>query len=126
MKKILVIEDEIDIQKILTEILTANGYDIICAGDADLGLQLARKETPDLIILDLILPVGDGLSVLKKIRLTSHTRFTPVLVLTGMDDPKYKEELYKEGIQGYLTKPYNIDSLLYEIHRVFIDETDEG
>ena len=55
MKKILIIEDEINVQKILAEILTANGYDIICADDARIGLRLARKETPDLIILDLIL-----------------------------------------------------------------------
>jgi DNA-binding response OmpR family regulator len=118
MPKILIIEDEFDILRVLQKRLSNAGFEIITSADAYQGVEKAHKERPDLIILDLMIPAGGGLSVLRNIKASDHTKLTPVLVLTGMENEKYRQDIIDEGVQGYLQKPYNLQELLNEIKRI--------
>lgn len=118
MSKILIIEDEPDIAKIVFKRLTQSGFEAVVAVDAYEGVALAHKEKPDLIILDLMLPAGGGLSVLKSIRIAGAIRYTPVVVLTGIKNEDYKQQVLNQGIEAYLEKPYDPDVLISTIQNI--------
>jgi DNA-binding response OmpR family regulator len=118
VSKILIIEDEPDIAKVLKKRLMDYNFEVICAIDAYVGIKLAHDEKPDLIILDIMLPAGGGLSVLKNIRVSTKTAFIPVVVLTGMSDDEYKKKILQEGVEAYLQKPYDIGELVGTINTI--------
>ena len=112
MKKVLIIEDETAIRKLLNVSLEANGYQTIEAKNAQVGLQLVTEAVPDIILLDLGLPDKSGLSLLKEIRQQTQT---PIIVLTVVDDPNVKVEALDGGADDYVTKPFNISEVLVRI-----------
>ena len=117
-EKILIIEDDRDLARLLAARLESAGYESVVASDAYQGVQFAHKIIPDLIILDLILPAGEGLSVLKRIKLSGYTRGIPVVVLTGIKDEKYKQKVMGERVEAYLDKPYDADTLITTIQNI--------
>ena len=118
MSKILIIEDEPDTAKVVAKRLAQHGLDSVVAVDAYEGVKLAHKEKPDLIILDLMLPAGGGLSVLKNIKMAAEIRSTPVVVLTGIKNEDYKQQVLGQGIEAYLEKPYEPDVLISTIQDI--------
>ena len=105
MNKILIVDDDQDLLKLMRLNLSKEGYTVIVAGDAYNGIQSARTEKPDLIILDIMLPAGGGLHTLKNIRLTSHGSQIPIVILTGMQDRMLRQQIEQEGVEAYLQKP---------------------
>ena len=87
-KKILVVDDDPDVRLALQVRLKANHYDVVCAGDGVTSVSEAQKQKPDLIILDLGLPAGDGFSVLQRMQASERLASIPVIVLSGRDDVK--------------------------------------
>jgi len=122
MSKILIIEDEPDTARVVTKRLTQSGFEVVVAVDAYEGVKFAHKEKPDLIILDLMLPAGGGFSVLKSIKMTAEIRYTPVVVLTGIKNEEYKQQILDEGVQAYLEKPYDPDVLISTIRNILNKE----
>ena len=118
MSKILIIEDEPDTAKVVAKRLTQSSFEVVVAVDAYEGVKFAYKEKPDLIILDVMLPAGGGLSVLKNIRMSAELRLIPVLVLTGIKDEDYKQQILDEGVEAYLGKPYDPDVLISTIQGI--------
>jgi DNA-binding response OmpR family regulator len=114
-KKILVIEDEQDVAKVLVKRLSSAGYETILALDASMGVREAHKSKPHLIVLDLMLPGGGGLSVLKNLKMSTHTMSIPILVLTGSQDEAYKKKVLEAGVEAFMQKPYEIDAVLSQI-----------
>ncbi len=125
MSKILIVEDELDIAKVIVKRLTQAGFKVAVATDAYQGVELTHKEKPDLIILDLMLPAGGGISTLRHIRESALTACTPVIILTGMKDELFKEEVLKEGVDAYLEKPYDADKLIEVIKNILINKKGE-
>ena len=121
MSKILIIEDEVDLAKILHKRLEDKGFEVVCAPDAHSGVDLAHKERPDLIILDIMLPLGGGVTVLRNLRISTHTMSIPVLVLTGMQDEELKKNILEMGVAFYMQKPYEIEELTKEINRILTE-----
>ena len=119
MAKILVIEDEQDVALVLSKRLINEGYELLNALDAYQGYSLALKVKPDLIILDLMLPAGGGLTVLKHIRGSVEIMNTPVIVITGIKDTQYEQQVIKEGVEFYMEKPYDFDKLKAAILDIF-------
>jgi DNA-binding response OmpR family regulator len=117
-KKILIIEDEQDVAKLLVARLKSADYESVVACDGYQGVEFAHKENPDLIILDLMLPAGDGLTVLTNIRLSGYTREIPIVVLTGIKDERYKKKVIDKGVEAYLEKPYEPDTLITTIQNI--------
>jgi len=118
MPKILIIEDDQNVAQVLDTRLTSEGFEVVLVGDGLNAIKAAQDHRPDLIILDIMLPGGDGVSVLQRLRLSTFTNSIPVLVLTGVDSTSYKARVELEGVQGYLQKPYEPEILLKEVRRI--------
>jgi len=104
MKKILIIEDEKLLSEMYTDKFQEAGFLVISAPEAENGLEVAKKEKPDLIILDILLPKGDGISFLQKMREESGLSMTPVVVFSNFDDPTTKKAAFRLGVKDYLIK----------------------
>ena len=115
MKKILIIEDEKDIINLLTHYLEKDGYQVLSVLDGVTGLQTARAEKPDLVILDLMLPHMDGLEVCKKLRTIPDTAAVPVIMLTAKSEDSDKIVGLELGADDYVTKPFSPKELTARI-----------
>ena len=103
-KKILIVEDDKMISNMYQTKLKQEGYNVLIAEDGAQGLDLAVKERPDLILLDVILPQLDGFTVLQEIRLAPSLKETPVFMLTNLGTTEDKEKAKKLGATDYLIK----------------------
>lgn len=115
MIRILVIEDDLDIQEVLKNYLTAEGYQVIFAGDGAAGLTTFRREQPDLVLLDVMLPLVDGFDVLELIRREAQT---PVLMVTARDSLEDQLRGFRLLADDYITKPFDMPLLLCKIEAV--------
>jgi two-component system alkaline phosphatase synthesis response regulator PhoP len=115
-KRILVIEDEKHIAEGLKLNLSLQGYDVKIASNGFLGLQEWKEWQPDLIVLDIMLPGIDGLSVLQNIRLEDER--LPILILSAKIATDDKVKGLKFGVDDYLTKPFNLEEFLLRVERL--------
>jgi len=105
MKKILIIEDEQTLLKALESKLSKEKYEILKAIDGKEGAEMALKEHPDLILLDIIMPVVDGMKVLEKLRKDEWGKKVPVImILTNLDEEKTIEQAKEYDVHDYLVK----------------------
>jgi DNA-binding response OmpR family regulator len=104
-KKILIIDDDQHLQLGLSARLRAKGYRVTCAADAISAITVARKELPDLIILDLGLPAGDGFLVLERMRDLADLAAIPVIVLSARDPAENKKRSLEAGAVAFFQKP---------------------
>ena len=118
MAKILIVEDEIDLAKVLAKRLMQNNFEVKIASDAYQGVALAHKEMPDLVILDLMLPAGGGLNVLKNLRKSAHTCHLPIIVVTGSQDEELKRQVREEGVDAFFLKPYEAKVVIGAIEKI--------
>ena len=115
-KRILVIEDEEHIADGLKLNLKLQGYDVKIASDGQKGIEKWQAWHPNLIVLDIMLPVMDGYSVLKKIR--AEDEKLPVLILSAKGDAEDKIKGLRFGVDDYLSKPFDLDEFLLRINRL--------
>lgn len=114
-KKILVIEDDRSLAEVLEYNLSQSGYEVTCAFDGMDGLNQARLRLPDLILLDLMIPVIDGIEVCKRLRANSETRDTPVVMLTAKGEETDQLVGFTVGADDYVVKPFSVVILLERI-----------
>jgi DNA-binding response OmpR family regulator len=117
-KKILVVEDDADVRLGYQILLKAKGYDTFFAADGMGAISEGRKVQPDLIVLDLGLPAGDGFVVLERLRSNLQLSMTPVIVISGRDIKANKERALKAGARAFLQKPWDDAELLATIARL--------
>jgi len=117
-KKILIIEDDADVRLGYQVLLRANYYDTSFAADAVCAMSEALKQQPDLIILDLGLPAGDGFVVLERLRANMNLALIPVIVVSGRDLPGNKERALRYGARAFFQKPWNDNELLEQIGKL--------
>ncbi len=117
-RKIVMIEDSKAASGVLKEVLAAEGYAVLHASDGVSGLALARREKPDLILLDLLLPKLNGYDVCNALMRDNMTRHTPILIISTLDTPESIEKAKQCGARNFMKKPYNLDDLLREIRRL--------
>ena len=140
-EKILVIEDEHDIRELISYNLESEGYDILKAAAGNEGFESARKNTPNLILLDIMLPDIDGLEVCRKLKREETTKDIPIIMLTAKSEDSDVISGLELGAEDYITKPFsprvliarlravlrrNIesddkDSLIIQVHEIQID-----
>ena len=117
-KRVLLVDDDKGLVRMVKSSLSAQGYDVMTAWTGEVGLHLAKREKPDLILLDVILPGMKGREVCTRLKADTDTRSIPVIFLTAKDSPDdVKAEMEAGGI-CHLTKPVNAQKLLAEIKRV--------
>jgi len=114
-KKILLIEDDHSLSEVLAEILVERGYLVVTANNGLEGLRKAYVESPDLVILDIMLPQLDGLEVCKRLKKDETMKNIPVIFLTARDQVTDKLLGIESGGEIYLTKPFEIEELTEKI-----------
>ena len=126
VQKILVVEDETTLQETLAYNLTKQGYEVETAGDGNAAVNKAREQTPDLIVLDIMLPVLDGFEVCRILR---QEMTVPILMLTARDDEIDRVIGLEIGADDYLTKPFSMRELLARVkallRRVRLDRDEQ-
>jgi DNA-binding response OmpR family regulator len=123
MKKILIIEDDIALASILADGLGQSGYATIMARDGEEGLALALEKKPDLILLDIILPKLDGISMLKKLRQDAWGKTALVIILTNLNSPNDIAEAV-EWAQDYLVKAdWKIEDIIKHVKEKLAEQT---
>lgn len=121
-KRILIIDDEPDFIKMLRARLQIEGYEVLSAEDGIKGIQVARRERPDLIILDIMMPGLDGHRVCDTLKKSSLTSSIPVIYLTARTSSTDETLALEKGAKFYVTKPYNPGVLLEMIKSTLLEE----
>ena len=111
-KKILIIEDNEQNMYLLTFILKKHGFQVIQAQDGQKGIELALREQPDIILLDIQLPVMDGYKVAEELKKSSIGGKIPIIAVTSYAMVGDKEKALASGCSGYITKPINPDTFI--------------
>ena len=119
---ILLVEDHEDNRNIYRTILEHYGYRVFLAGDGEEGIRLAAEKQPDLILLDLDIPVRDGLDVARHLKGRDATSRFPIVALTAHAQQEDRERAAEAGFDGYLAKPVAPRKVLAEVQR-FLAET---
>ena len=114
-KRILVIEDQEDNRKIVRDLLTASGYELVEATTGEEGLDRAESERPDLILMDIQLPGIDGYEVTRRIKANPGLRHIPIIVVTSYALSGDDKKAFAAGCDGYVTKPFSPRLLLAKI-----------
>jgi two-component system cell cycle response regulator DivK len=114
-KRILMIEDQEDNRRIMRDLLSANGYELIEAITGEEGLTSAERERPDLILMDIQLPGLDGYEVTRRIKANSALSHIPIIAVTSYALSGDDQKAFAAGCDGYVTKPFSPRQLLAKI-----------
>jgi DNA-binding response OmpR family regulator len=114
-KKILVVDDEKDLVDIVAFNLRREQYDVLTAGDGEKALEVARRETPDLVVLDLMMPGVGGLEVCRRLRSEPRTARTPVIMLTAKGEETDAVIGLAQGADDYVRKPFGVKELMARV-----------
>jgi DNA-binding response OmpR family regulator len=118
-KKVLVVDDEDDIRHFLELVLRDRGYEVFVASGGEEGLARAQEIRPDLILLDIMMPVLDGWEVLRRLKGQAETASLPVAVLSARTEAKDRARGIREGAVDYIGKPFTLQELLRRIEAIF-------
>lgn len=118
MKKILIVEDEVSLIQVLAEKLEDKGFTVIKAANGHEGLESALNNHPDLILLDIVMPVMDGMTMLEKLRLDEWGKRAKVILLTNLSDPAKVTKSRGEGVYNYMIKSdWRLDDIVEKINK---------
>ena len=121
--KILVVDDEPTIRELAEELLTSAGYNVLMATDGRQALDLARKEHPDLILLDLVMPGISGIGVVQEIRNDLRLKETPVLIMSAIDPEEEVSSVLREyGVAEILSKAEFAKSLVSRVQEILFNQ----
>ncbi len=118
--KILVVDDEVNITQILEFSIGAEGYEVITAANGEEAIDKARREQPDLIILDVMMPKIDGYEACRILKANPLTKGIPVVLLTAKGRDIDKRLGYEVGATDYIIKPFSPNKLVDRIHQLLI------
>lgn len=116
--KILVVDDEVYILHILDFSLGAEGFEVITANNGELAIEKAKQEKPDLIILDIMMPVLDGYETCRRLKKLPETKETPVVLLTAKGRDVDRKLGFEVGAIDYIVKPFSPNSLIERIEEI--------
>jgi CheY-like chemotaxis protein len=124
MSKILIAEDNATNRELFRELLESRGYDVVEAGDGSEALRIIEETRPDVVLLDIGMPVLDGFAVVRAIRENPRLATLPVLAVTAYAMQGDRERVLNSGFDGYVSKPINAKSLGEEIARLLQKDAD--
>jgi two-component system alkaline phosphatase synthesis response regulator PhoP/two-component system response regulator VicR len=125
-KKILVVDDERHIVRLVQVNLERSGYQVVAAFDGKEALKKVSSEKPDLVVLDVMMPYMDGFQVLKQMKADAATKDIPVIMLTAKAQDADVFRGWASGVDMYLTKPFNPLELITFVKRIFEAAGEEG
>jgi DNA-binding response OmpR family regulator len=116
--KILVVDDDLGLIKLLGAVLKTKGYDVLTASEAPRGLEMAMKQAPDLIVLDVMMPIINGYNICRLLKSQEKHKHIPIVLLTSRsteDDRKIGKEV---GADAYMAKPLNTEEFLVKVREL--------
>ncbi len=116
--RILVVEDDPDLRTILRLQLLSQDWEVSEAVNGAEGFAFVQRSVPDLVILDLMMPVMDGFGFLKRTRSLMHLQDLPILILTASEDERNRIKGFQYQADSYMSKPYDLDELTAEVSRL--------
>lgn len=119
--RILIVDDDEELVKILSFNLNIEGYTVSTAFDGMSAVMRAHKDKPDLILLDIIMPGGDGFNVMEKLNISTKTCTIPVIMLSGIPKDELGEKALEAGVQNYFTKPFDMEELMNHIKGLLVE-----
>ena len=117
MKKILIVDDEKDIVETLSFMLKSKGFDTLCALDGEEGLKLAKEASPDLIILDVMMPKINGYKICRLLKYDNKYKNIPIVMVTARSQDEDKIIGEETGADEYITKPFEFSDILNTINK---------
>ncbi len=114
-KKVLVVEDNLMNMELASELLTSAGIEVLQAPVTERGMEIAREEAPDLILMDVQLPGMDGLTAIRHLKRSEETRGIPIVVLSAHAMRRHAEEARDAGAVGYIAKPIDTRSFVTRV-----------
>ncbi len=117
-KKILMVDDDLDLCLIFKTVFEHLGYDSVFAVDGAEAVKIATTQKPDLILMDIIMPVMNGYQATRLIRQNPKTRSIPVIALTVLTSSEEREECFRSGCDDYIAKPFTIKDLASRIEKL--------
>ncbi len=124
--RILIVEDDKDISRALTIRLSAAGYEVTAAYDAVLAMSKAVEAQPQLAILDVTMPGGNGFRVAERLRSSSQTAAIPIIFITASRRPEFVERAKELGAAGFFEKPYDAQALVERVHTLMTSADDRS
>jgi two-component system cell cycle response regulator DivK len=116
---VLIVEDNEKNRKLVRDVLTFKGYEVIEAGNGEDGVRLAQARRPRLVLMDVQLPGIDGIEALRRLRADERTRGIPVLAVTASAMDRDRQKIMAAGFDGYQAKPLNVKAFLAAVDAVF-------
>jgi two-component system, cell cycle response regulator DivK len=116
---VLVVEDNDKNRKLVRDVLTHKGYEVIEAETGEDGVRLAKERMPRLILMDIQLPGIDGIEALRQIRADETTRGTPIIAVTASALDRDRQKIMAAGFDGYQSKPLNVKGFMAAVEAVF-------
>ena len=118
-KKLLVVEDDLVLQKTLQDFLSEEGFEVVCASDGEAGLEMVSSQKPDLVLLDIVLPKKDGYEVLSAVKANEETKDIPIILLTNLGSMADVEKAIELGATTYLVKAdYRLEEVTAKVKEV--------
>ena len=122
-KKILMVDDDLDLCVIFQTVLEHLGYDYVFAVNGAEAVKIATTQKPDLILMDIIMPVMNGYQATRLIRQNPKTNSIPVIAITALTSSEEKEECLKSGCDDYIAKPFKIKDIASRIEKLLNQES---
>jgi two-component system, cell cycle response regulator DivK len=122
-KRVLIVEDQEDNRSILRDLLSTAGYELIEATNGAEGVELAQRERPDLILMDIQLPVVDGYEAARRIKAHADLKSIPIIAVTSYALSGDEAKARRAGCDGYVTKPFSPRQLLAKVREYLTSET---
>jgi DNA-binding response OmpR family regulator len=115
-RTILLVDDDEEVLTSLRAVLEDKGYRVVTAEDGNLALALTERESPDLVVVDMMVPLKSGLLILEKVKGRPHA--PPVIMITANESPRHKAYAERLGADDYLRKPFDSDRLVASVQRL--------
>lgn len=122
-QKILVVEDELTNREVAEVILESQGYDVLVASNGQEAIEMAHRTMPDLIVMDILMPILDGLSATRELKTDPATARIPILVVTAKASNSDRDAAEAAGCDGFLAKPYRNKALLEAVRQLLPAQT---
>lgn len=118
MSKIMIVDDDTQVTVLLGKLLSMEGYQITAVNESSKALDMALTVSPDLFLLDLMMPDPDGFKLCRMLRADSHFIFTPIIIVTALDDNDSRVVAFGAGANDYITKPFHASELVERIRKL--------
>ncbi len=125
-KRILVVDDEPNIVRLLSLRLGANNFEVSVAYDGYQCVEVAKQELPDMILLDIKMPLGGGIKAFETIKNMDSTKNIPVIFITAFPSVEVKKQVLAMGAEDFVSKPFSSDMLIEKINTIFVNKANKS